>query len=225
MIVAFGRTHHDHRWLWPAAAGTIAWVIPVLFWFGDQSIAEVAVRWPSAATVDFVSLISGLGWPVPYLAGSAVILTFCGLVYVDTGFCFAEVRVPQRALFVLLTAGIVWGCVAALEIGFGRPHPDLYVYAHDYVFRPFSVAVGFDSFPSERVALVAGIATALSAMIPAYRPTFLLLATGIGLSRVAVGLDYPSDVLAGMVLGFLVTTCLKDLFKHIGIALERNAGV
>jgi undecaprenyl-diphosphatase len=78
--------------------------------------------------------------------------------------------------------------------------------------RPTSAIEGFTalaenpdtfSFPSGHTAAAFGVAVALAGEPHAAGPLALLLATGIGLSRVYLGAHYPLDVLVGGVLGVL----------------------
>jgi undecaprenyl-diphosphatase len=66
------------------------------------------------------------------------------------------------------------------------------------------------SFPSDHAAAAFAIAFAVLAFSRRAGVFFLAAATLIGLSRIALGLHYPSDVLAGIVVGWtaamLVTT-------------------
>lgn len=76
--------------------------------------------------------------------------------------------------------------------------------------RPTSAIQGFEalaenpdafSFPSGHAAAAVAVAVALGGEPACAGPLSLLLATGIGLSRVYLGAHYPLDVLAGGVLG------------------------
>jgi undecaprenyl-diphosphatase len=59
------------------------------------------------------------------------------------------------------------------------------------------------SFPSGHAIRVACIATALSITHPWWSPLLFLYAGLVALCRVALGVHYPSDVLAGLLLGGL----------------------
>lgn len=59
------------------------------------------------------------------------------------------------------------------------------------------------SFPSGHAATSFAIATVLALAFPALGPLFLAMAAAIGVSRVALGLHYVSDVVAGAALGAL----------------------
>jgi undecaprenyl-diphosphatase len=59
------------------------------------------------------------------------------------------------------------------------------------------------SFPSGHTQTAFGAATYLSCMYPGLSPVFLGLALLTGLSRIAVGVHYPSDVLVGALFGIV----------------------
>ena len=76
-----------------------------------------------------------------------------------------------------------------------RPRPTVEMGA-----RIVSGAVNY-SFPSTHATLAFALAYVLSNEEPKLRVLFYLLAVGIGLSRIYLGVHYPSDVIGGAVLG------------------------
>jgi undecaprenyl-diphosphatase len=78
--------------------------------------------------------------------------------------------------------------------------------------RPFEHQLGpassAHSFPSGHTATSFACATVLSSVAPRWRAPFFVLAALIGLSRVYNGMHYPTDVLAGAVLGVLTALLL-----------------
>jgi undecaprenyl-diphosphatase len=78
--------------------------------------------------------------------------------------------------------------------------------------RPFEHQLGpserTHSFPSGHTATAFAGATVLSAYAPRYRVAFYALACLIGFSRLYNGVHYPTDVLAGAVLGSCVAFAL-----------------
>jgi membrane-associated phospholipid phosphatase len=66
------------------------------------------------------------------------------------------------------------------------------------------------------------MATALSMLMPEYCPTFLLLAVLVAVSRIIAGAHYPSDVVAGMLLGIVIVPLLKRIFDRYELPLRRK---
>jgi undecaprenyl-diphosphatase len=105
-------------------------------------------------------------------------------------------------VLLLTAAAVVLADTAALALKrvFERPRP--YVPFPDP--EPL-VGTGLDyAFPSGHAATSFAGATVLSRAAPRLAPVFFLLAAAVAWSRVYVGVHYPSDVLAGAVLGVLV---------------------
>ena len=76
------------------------------------------------------------------------------------------------------------------------------------------------SFPSAHTTLAFMMATLLAGWFPRYRTLFYLAAGLIGWTRIYLALHYPTDVIAGGLLGYGIT----KLFVHwIDLRLEKAA--
>ena len=130
------------------------------------------------------------------------------------------------------TLGLVWIALAiVLALLWRRPWTAAYVIASVatadllasliklavHRHRPFEHQIGpserTHSFPSGHTATSFAAATALSYLAPRYRVGFYALAVLIGLSRLYNGVHYPTDVLAGALLGVLVALGIRRLSK------------
>jgi undecaprenyl-diphosphatase len=108
----------------------------------------------------------------------------------------------SAALFVLVAIGGAMALSSGMKAGFERPRPDLV---------PHGMAVYTASFPSGHATGAAASYLTLGALLARFQPRrrvkiylltlAVLLTVAIGLSRVYLGVHWPSDVLAGWTLG------------------------
>lgn len=78
-------------------------------------------------------------------------------------------------------------------------------------FRAFIVPSDKFSFPSGHTAAAFVMATTLSFFYPTFALAYYALALLIGTSRVLLGVHYPTDIIAGMVLGLTSATIALSL--------------
>jgi undecaprenyl-diphosphatase len=111
-------------------------------------------------------------------------------------------RRPREALFLAVTIGGGIAVTFALKAGFDRARPDLVVHG----MRALSA-----SFPSGHAATSAVVYLTLGALVARALPRrglrvyvvalAALLTLGIGVSRLYLGVHWPTDVLAGWAVG------------------------
>jgi len=129
----------------------------------------------------------------------------------------------MRAAALLVLVSVVGGMIlsTALKIGFDRPRPDLTVMSHQFT----------SSFPSGHSLLSAVTFLTLGTLLAQLAPTrsqrvFAILAAVVltlmvGLSRIYMGVHFPTDVLAGWSLG----AAWALLCGAIGHLLQRRGAV
>lgn len=76
------------------------------------------------------------------------------------------------------------------------------------------------SFPAGGAALVAGIVLLVGIRYPRSKWYLLFLAVMVGLSRVYLGLHYPTDVLAGFAVGLLAGMIVEFVFRLLEKAIK-----
>ncbi len=116
-------------------------------------------------------------------------------------FVFDRARFRRHGVPMVIAVALSGGVVNLMKIAVDRPRPERY-------FEPSGVEVhtplgtpGDKAFPSGHTQTAFGAATYLSCIYPTAAPLFLSLAALVGLSRIAVGVHYPLDVVVGALFG------------------------
>jgi len=114
----------------------------------------------------------------------------------------------RRALVLVLlsffSAVIAWYLASFLKYSLGSPRP--FVALPD--LRPLFMKGGLDAFPSGHSVFFSALALPVFYFNKKLGVVFLLGAFLIGLSRIIAGVHWPSDVLAGWGIGFVVSMIL-----------------
>lgn len=114
---------------------------------------------------------------------------------------------PRRALnrragvAAAASVAVALALAHVIAIAVDRPRPFV---AHAISIHPFLTHAADPSFPSEHATGAFAIATAVALRLPWRGVVLLVLAAVVALGRVFLGLHYPSDVLAGALLGAAV---------------------
>jgi undecaprenyl-diphosphatase len=88
------------------------------------------------------------------------------------------------------------------------------------VLTPFGKSEAF-SFPSSHASNMGVSMFLLSMAFPTWRPLFIVIALLVGLSRIYLGLHYPSDLLGGYTLGVLAGWGVWWMVEKIRIPVSR----
>jgi membrane-associated phospholipid phosphatase len=114
---------------------------------------------------------------------------------------------PGAALRVLLSVGAVYVAVAAIGLRWERHRP----FAQFEAIRELVSHAPHRSFPSRHVASAFAMATVAMPVHAAIGRLMGSLACALAASRVVAGLHYPSDVIAGALLGVAVGRLFRAL--------------
>ncbi len=127
---------------------------------------------------------------------------------------FDRSRLRRHLLPMVLSVAISGGLVNLMKIVVDRPRPpEGFAETATLVHTPLGTPPD-RSFPSGHSQTAFGAATYLSCLYPAASPALLAAAALAGLSRVALGVHYPSDVLAGSLIG--------AVFSLVGFSLAQR---
>jgi undecaprenyl-diphosphatase len=118
-------------------------------------------------------------------------------------------RKKRNLLYLLLLYGIQSGIVYSLKFLIQRKRPPVFLEALTKLSQGPGEILD-PSFPSAHTLYAFMMATVLSTWFPRYRVLFYIIAGFIGWTRIYLVLHYPTDVIAGGLLGYGITR----LFVH-----------
>ena len=166
----------------------------------DRQIFEAVNGLPHSAVSDrYISTLSNLGEGLGWVAGGAAIAMLGGSKGRRAGLA--------TALASVTATYIVQKGVKPL---FRRARPAVDRGARVVGVRPLD-----HSFPSGHSAASFAAATALSIYYPKAAPIAFSLATGVALSRVHLGVHYPTDTAVGAAIGIGIGTLVGRLVARV----------
>ena len=155
------------------------------------------------------------GLVVPLYAIATVSLWFLARPY-------GNPRWKLASTSALAAAGVALLANQAIAHLWERPRP---YTSHAGLTHVLAARTTDPSFPSDHAAAAFAIAFAVLVFSRRGGALFLVAATLIGLSRIALGMHYPTDVLAGMLVGLgsalLVTRAGRPWISRLVVVLSR----
>ncbi|MEQ1900770.1 MAG: phosphatase PAP2 family protein [Devosia sp.] len=134
------------------------------------------------------------------------------------------VLLEQAWLFLFVFAGVgLPSLISSLFKGlFGRGRPMDLDDPSPFGFHPNWLTWTDQSFPSGHATTAFALATVLSFLSPRWRVPVFMVAALVGVSRVVLGMHYPSDVLGGAALGTLGTYAVRRAFAQRRMLFENK---
>lgn len=131
-----------------------------------------------------------------YMASAAVTITLCLIAILNS-----HTIIHLMGINCALTLGLSNIASQLLKKGVNRTRPYLKIETL------YTRKIGIDvySFPSGHTTAAFSLCVMISFFFPDTSPFLILLASGIGISRMYLGVHYPSDVMAGMLVGTLTS--------------------
>jgi undecaprenyl-diphosphatase len=147
--------------------------------------------------------------PVTALAAAAVpVYAAATLLLWPLDRPYARARWKVACVSALMSAGLALLANQIVGHLWDRARP---FAAHPDAVHLLAARSADPSFPSDHAAAAFAIAFAVYAVSRPAGAAFLAAATAIALSRVALGLHYPSDVLAGVLIGWAAAQVVVHL--------------
>lgn len=172
-----------------------------------MGIADLDYQWFTAVN-QLAGVLPFLNPIMDFLAEKGEYLFYVGVVV------YWLIRTPQNrrmVIYALLSACLALGINSIMGVLFYRDRP----FVSHHVIQLIQHAANA-SFPSDHAAGSFVMATSIWLWRKREGKLWLLFAAGISFSRIWTGVHYPSDVIAGMMIGVGSAIAVYRLFQKWG---------
>ena len=130
-------------------------------------------------------------------------------------------RTYQLSLFVFFSTALPGLFASILKRLIGRARPVHFDELGRFHFQPFSDWT-YQSIPSGHTSTMFAFATGILFVFPRLTPWAFLLAILVGISRIVLGMHFPTDVFAGFLTGVLAAYAVRNFWLSRGWLFRRN---
>ena len=208
-----------HRWPlgldrknWPDFAAAIVFVLFVLVFF-DVWVSQSLQAWPDVWRAPFAFITDfGLSDWVLIPALLLFVVAVMALRLPIGRYRRATYELGLVASFVFIGVGLPGLLANLLKRLFGRARPEEFIDTGVFQFQHFLNDWSFQSFPSGHATTAIATAFVIGFMAPRFFRLILLIAVMTGISRIVIGMHYPTDVVAGFVVGMLGAYAVRNVY-------------
>jgi undecaprenyl-diphosphatase len=162
-------------------------------------------------------------WSSPVLDHALPWITYLGshytvIVFIILSWIITKQRKILRCLILLyaIQSAVIYGLKFLIQ----RPRPLLFLGTISKLSQGKGEILD-PSFPSAHATFSFMMATLLGFWFPRYRIVLFIVAGFIGWTRIYLGLHYPTDVIAGALLGYGIT---KLFLKYFPLPVQEGNG-
>jgi membrane-associated phospholipid phosphatase len=209
----FGINARNWYWFLLGFAAVLALAL-----LGDTIVSRSFTTWPEPVRGFFFWITDwGLAdWIlVPALKLFLLALGLAAIVH-DRAVKLALVEVARLFGFIFVGVGLPSLIANLIKRAIGRGRPVVLDSVGDLDFRYFVNDWDYQSFPSGHATTIFALVTVVGFLRPSWFLWVLPIALLVGISRIVVGMHYPTDVLGGAVCGVLLAYAVRN-----GFALRR----
>lgn len=134
----------------------------------------------------------------------------------------ASTELAMLSAFIFIGVGGPGLITNLLKRLVGRARPTEFEAAGAFSFQNVFNDWTFQSFPSGHSATAVALAFVVGFLWPRFFPAFLVLGVVVAVSRVPVGMHYPTDVFAGIVVGMLGAYLMRNIFARFGWLFQQQ---
>ena len=154
-------------------------------------------------------------WFLVPLGGLLVLIAVFDAPWIERWTRLAMAAVAARLGFLFLAISLPGIVQAILKHQIGRHRPS---ELGPFTYEPFSWEHQFSSFPSGHTTTAFSVLVAFGALFPRLRPLLWTYAILIAISRVVISTHYPSDVMAGALVGGFGALLIRNWFAERRLA-------
>lgn len=201
---------------WPYFLLALAAILAVLATI-DVAASRGAIAWPDQwrAPFFFVTDYGLSDWVlIPSLA--LMILLRLAMFPMRGVWRQATGEMAMISAFVFLGVGVPGLMTNLLKRLVGRARPTEFDSAGAFSFQNVLNDWTFQSFPSGHSATATAMAFTIGFLWRPLFPVLLVIGIVVAISRVPVGMHYPTDILAGVVVGMLGAYLIRNVFARKG---------
>jgi undecaprenyl-diphosphatase len=181
----------------------------------DVWASQAAIAWPGSWRAPFFFITDyGLSdWVlIPTLI--ALLLASLAATMLRRLARLVAIEIALLSGFIFLGVGVPGLLVAILKRVIGRSRPVEFDDVGAFFFQPVVNAWNFQSFPSGHTTTAIALAFVIGFLWPRLFLLFLAIGVAVGISRVPVGMHYPTDVFAGLIVGMLGAYLVRNAFAR-----------
>jgi membrane-associated phospholipid phosphatase len=218
---------------WPLGLNTKRWRVSVAVFLFLLAIALAVDRPASVYAQSWPRWVIELAREVTGFGDSGWILIPTAALFVLTAPLALLVRWPLMRLvlkqfsslyaFIFLGVGVPSLTSAILSRLIGRGRPVVFEQFGDLHFQMNLSDWTFESFPSGHTTTAFALAATIGFLSARWYVPMLVLAAAVGLSRLILGAHYPSDILAGAVIGLVGAFAVRRFFADRGWLFGRDS--
>lgn len=207
---------------WPIYLAAVVAMIAVLSTI-DVAASRGAIAWPDEWRAPFF-MITDYGLSDWVLIPSLAILILSALIRLPLKDYWRRVmgEVVLLSGFIFVGVGAPGLITNLFKRLVGRGRPVEFETAGAFAFQPVVNDWTYQSFPSGHSATAMAMAFVVGFLWQRALVPFVVIAIIVGISRVPVGAHYPTDVLAGLVVGMLGTYLVRNMFASRGWLFEKR---
>ncbi len=217
---------------WPLGLSRASWpffLIGMVAILGLLSLIDIAasrgaINWPDQWRAPFF-FITDYGLSDWILIPSLVLMILLRLAMFPLQGIWRRAAGELAAIsaFIFLGVGVPGLITNLFKRLVGRGRPSEFEASGAFSFQNFFNDWTFQSFPSGHSATAIATAFTIGFLWPRSFLVLLIVGVAVAISRVPVGMHYPTDVFAGIVIGALGAYLVRNLFARKGWLFEQRA--